>query len=76
MEIVQSESGSEYEKYLALYKHIKASDVIVANCFDDWRRSKLWLILPLLRRHKLLTEEHIVNLSEASRALLDRYNDL
>jgi hypothetical protein len=28
VEIIQAESGSEHEKYLALYRHIKESDII------------------------------------------------
>jgi len=72
-EILLSESGSEHEKYLKLYRHIKASDVIVADCFNDWRRSNLWFKLPLLRRHNLLTDEHMSNLSDASRELLGRF---
>jgi hypothetical protein len=72
-EILRSESGSEHEKYLKLYKHIEASDVVIADCFNDWRRSNLWFKLPLLRRHSLLTDEHISRLSDESRELLDRF---
>jgi hypothetical protein len=75
-EILRSEFGSEHEKYLKLYKHIEASDRIVADCFNDWRRSNLRLKLPLLRRHKLLTAEHISNLSDETRELLDRFAEL
>jgi hypothetical protein len=72
-EIVRSGSGTEHEKYLKLYKHIEASDRIVADCFNDWRRSNLRLKLPLLRKHKLLTDEHISNLSDETRELLVRF---
>jgi hypothetical protein len=75
-EILCSEYGSEHEKYLTLYKHVEASDGIIADCFDDWRRSTLWLKLPLLRRHNLLMAEHIINLSEASRELLGKFDTL
>lgn len=75
-DIIRSESGTEHEKYLALYKHIKASDKIVADCFNDWRRSNLWLLVPLLRKHNLLKDEHIANLSDAARDLLDRFEQL
>jgi len=75
-DIVRSETESEHEKYLALYKHIKASDKIVADCFNDWRRSNLWFIVPLLLRHGLLKDEHVANLSDAARELLDRFDRL
>lgn len=74
--IIRSGPGTEYDKYIALYKHIKASDKIVADCFNDWRRSNLWLIVPLLRKHKVLKDEHIANLSDAARDLLDRFEQL
>ena len=73
VEIVRSKSGSEHEKYLKLYRHIEASDRIIADCFNDWRRSNLWLKLPLLRRHKLLTDERISNLSDETRERLGRF---
>jgi hypothetical protein len=73
MEILRSEFGSEHEKYVELHKHIEASDRFIAHCFNDWRRSNLWFILPHLRRHNLLTDEHITNLSEVSRVLIAKF---
>lgn len=75
-QLLNSEFESEHKKYLALYKHIEASDKIVADCFNDWRRSNLWLKVPLLRRHKILKDEHIANLSDAARELLDKFERL
>jgi len=75
-QVLNSEFESEHKKYLALYKHIEASDKIVADCFNDWRRSNLWFKLPLLRQHDLLKDEHIANLSDAARGLLDRIDRL
>jgi len=74
--LLSSEFESEHMKYLALYKHIEASDKIVADCFNDWRRSNLWFIVPLLRRHNVLKDVHIANLSDAARELLDRFEIL
>jgi peptidoglycan/xylan/chitin deacetylase (PgdA/CDA1 family) len=75
-QLLSSEFESEHKKYLALYKHIEDSDKIVADCFNDWRRSTLWLIVPLLRKHKVLKDAHIANLSDAARELLDRFERL
>lgn len=75
-EILRSDTGSEHEKYLKLYEHIKESDDIIADCFNDWRRSNLWLKLPLLRRYELLKDEHISRLSDESRELLERFAPL
>jgi hypothetical protein len=72
-EIVHSGAGSEYDKYLLLFKHIKYSDAIVAECFDDWRRSNLLFKLPLLHRQKILRNEHILNLTAETRERLGRF---
>jgi len=72
--IIGSEGESEHRKYLKLYKHIEASDRIVADCFNDWRRSNLLLKLLLLHRHKLLTDEQIANLTDESRELLGGFS--
>jgi hypothetical protein len=61
-QLLSSEFESEHKKYLSLYRHMEASDKVVADCFSDWRRSNLWLKLPLLRRHGLLKNEQIANL--------------
>ena len=55
---------SDYKKFLALFDHIHDSDAMVAECFDDWRRSTLFFRLLALQRHDLLKDEHIQNLSE------------
>jgi hypothetical protein len=55
---------NDHLKYLALYRHLNNSDKIVANCFNDWRRSTISLIIRLLQQQKLLTEEHVSKLSE------------
>ena len=69
-EILASQRLSEHEKYLQLFKHVQESDILVAECFDDWRRSNLWIKLVKICKHKLLSEEHLGNLSEESRARL------
>jgi len=37
---------------------------IIAKCFDDWRRSNLFLKLLCLRDERLLTDEHLSHLTE------------
>jgi hypothetical protein len=72
VEIVQSESGTEHEKYLTLFRHIEKSDDIIAKCFNDWRRSNLDMKLRFLRRYDLLSPEVLQNLSEEALQLLAR----
>lgn len=70
LEMLQAPEVGEHERYLRLFRHYQDSDGIVAACFNDWRRSNLVLKLLLLRKHKLLTEGMVANLSEEARELL------
>jgi len=71
LEILQAPEVGEHERYLLLYRHIEKSDKIVADCFNDWRRSTVMLKLLLLRKHKLLSTEMTAKLSEETRERLD-----
>lgn len=75
-QLLNSEYESEHKKYLTIYKHIETSDKIVADCFNNWSRSNLLLIVPLLHRLDLLKDKHILNLSDVARELLDRIASL
>ena len=70
MDILKSEANSEHERYGRLYRHVQDSDGIVADCFDDWRRSTLILKLVVLQRNGLLTSDHMQNLSEETQKRL------
>lgn len=63
VQILGDGSRSPHERHQAAYKHIQKSDRIVADCFDDWRRSTLWLKVVALQKHHLLKPEHIAQLS-------------
>ena len=68
--ILHSKDKTDHEKYLKAYQHIKKSDDIVAECFNDWRRSTIAQRLIRMHRHRLLTENHLQNLSEKTRELV------
>lgn len=61
--IISDPSFGEHEKFLRLFRHLREKNEIVADCFDDWRRSNILLKLLRLREHRLLTEEHASRLS-------------
>jgi len=65
-QILNDAEKTPHERYGALYGHIKDSDQIIGDCFDGLRRSRLGDKLLFLRRHKLLTDEHIQNLSDSA----------
>ena len=68
--MVTGPGNSSHEKYLRLYKHLQKSDRIVADCFNDWRRSTAWTTLHLLRRHELLSDGQFEHLSEETQELI------
>lgn len=70
--IINRKGMTQHEKYIKLNKHIRKSDKIAANCFDDYRRSTLGLTLMKLREEKLLTDRHLENFSDATREFLEK----
>jgi hypothetical protein len=75
-DILAAGEKSAVEKYRALWNHLRDSDRIVADCFDDWRRSTLTEKLFLLKRHGLLEPEHQENLSEATRKRIAAFEQI
>lgn len=68
--ILNDSSRSAHQKYQALYKHIKDSDDIVAECFDDHRRSTLLIRLIAMQHYNVLTPQHLESLSSETRRVL------
>ena len=64
--IVAGKKGSSHQRYLALFRHIKMSDDVIAECFNDWRRSTISHRIVSLRHHNLLTDEHVKHLTETA----------
>ena len=69
--IMADHSLNEHEKFLQLHAHVVGQNVVVADCFDDWRRSNIFLKLLLLREHRLLTDEHLSKLSAETQRRLN-----
>ena len=63
-EIASDSRENPHKRYLKLYRYIQDSDLTVGECFNDWRRSTLSRRILSLRRHRLLTDEHVHGLSE------------
>ena len=70
-QIVADHSLNQHERFLRLYTHVIERNAVVADCFDDWRRSNIFLKLLLLRKHRLLTNEHISKLSTETQRRLN-----
>ena len=69
--IMADHSLNQHAKFLQLYTHVNGQNVVVADCFDDWRRSNILLKLLLLREHRLLTDEHLSKLSAETQGRLN-----
>ena len=70
IEILSCHDQEEVDKFRTLYSHVKESNRIIAECFDDWRRSTLWMKIIALHHHGLLKDEHLVHLSEKTQSRL------
>lgn len=69
--IVRDQTEAEHAKYLRLFKHVRASDEVIAQCFNDWRRSTIALRALCLRRHKVLTQAQFAHLSPGAQDQLN-----
>ncbi len=63
LRIMTNSSFSQHEKFLRFYDHVTKENGVIADCFDDWRRSTIFLKLLMLRKRQLLKEEHVSRLS-------------
>jgi hypothetical protein len=70
--IADTEGISEYERYIELYKLIQQKDKIVADCFDNWRRSNILEKIMRLYSEGIITEEELNELSEETRIVVRR----
>lgn len=61
--IVRAPAESEHAKYLQLFEHVQNSNDVVARCFDDWRRSRMFEIVLALHRHRLLSADELAQFS-------------
>jgi len=56
LKILNDSTLTQYERYLALYKHIDESDKLVAFGFDGWSRSKAIQCLVFYYQQGLITD--------------------
>ncbi len=68
--------GESHRTYLALYRHIKERDRLIAECFNDWRRSRALILLMLWHQHNLITDEEFAAFSPETRAAVEAWQTL
>lgn len=64
--------GREHESYLELWRLIKKEDDVIAEMFDDLKRSNALLKIAALRRHGVLTDEQLALFSKETQDNVDR----
>lgn len=68
-----SRTGRVHKAYLELYSLIQKENLAIEEMFDDLRRSNALLKLSALRRHGILTDEHMIKFTDETR---NRINEL
>lgn len=68
--IATSTQGSAHERYIRLLRHMERCDDELAGGFDEFRRSTALQQLLVLRGMGLLSEDHILSLTEETQLLL------
>jgi hypothetical protein len=69
---ITGDALSEHERFLRLFEQVMNNNEIIAKCFDDWRRSTLFLKLLCLRDERLLTDEHLSHLTEETQKRIEQ----
>lgn len=62
-----------HEQYLTVYRQVEKMDKIVADCFDDWSRSKIIFRVLFLIKHRVITDEEIEQLSDETKERVKSY---
>jgi len=70
VEIVSQKGKNPHEQYLELYRHIQDSDDMIADCFNDWARSRICEKVLYMRRYGILKDSHCENLTDSAQEWL------
>jgi hypothetical protein len=65
-----------HERYLAVYRLLQVRDEILADTFNNPRRSTARVQLANMRAHELLTEDEFARFSDKTRASVQVFLDL
>ena len=68
--------GSAHDRYVKVYQLIQERDKEISSAFDDFRRSTAVMQLAIMRRMKLLDDEHLKGFSEQTRARVQAFASL
>ncbi len=69
--IAAAAEGERHRTCLALYRHIEEGDRLIADGFNDWRRSRAPFHLIAWRQQGLITDEEFAAFSPETRGFVD-----
>ena len=78
---IQLECGLEkrepdvHEQYLKIYGLVEKGDRMIAECFDDWRRSTIIYHIVFLIKYQVITKDEIDQLSDETKERLKFHLD-
>jgi len=69
--ILNDSTRTAYERYLAVFKKTPKDDRVVADCFDDWRRSTIFTRILTIYWQGLFTENELQGFTQQTRERID-----
>lgn len=65
----------QYQLYLTLYKYYKEEDEVIAECFNDHRRSMAKFRIISLVKHGIMTDDELQGFSDETRETVAHFKD-
>jgi hypothetical protein len=59
----------QHELYIKMYRHYNEKDDIIAECFDDYRRSNAKFRILSLVRHGIMSDEELQGFSDDTKKI-------
>jgi uncharacterized protein YutE (UPF0331/DUF86 family) len=69
--IVEERGEGNHQTYLRLWKTMRQEDSLIADMFDDFKRSTAILKLMIWYRHKLIDKETLKQFSDETREAIE-----
>jgi hypothetical protein len=71
--VSMDQSKSSHQRYLDIYQLVKRRDKLIADTFDDARRSVALFQLTAMRRQGLLFDEEFLQFSQETQAIVELF---
>jgi hypothetical protein len=76
LKLKNKQNQEQYQVFMALYKHYHKKDKLIADCFDDYRRSTaIYKILHLLY-NKIITDDEFEGFSSETKEIVEKIKEI